>query len=98
MTLQASYYHDRLAVAGNVGKQKVISNIYSPSEVDVTLPSSPASVPKVSSSQLTSFAVSDIMTILNGSVDIIPDTFAKNANTITLWLMDSVRPLMMNQR
>ncbi|HEK0437841.1 TPA: TonB-dependent receptor [Proteus mirabilis] len=103
MTLQASYYHDRLAVAGNVGKQKVISNIYSPSEVDVTLPSSPASVPKASSSQLTSLAVSDTMTILNGSVDIIPgirlqrvqaDNFMANGQRSATYDESAVTPIL----
>ncbi|EAM8615768.1 TonB-dependent siderophore receptor [Salmonella enterica] len=71
LTLQASYYHDRLAV-GNTTGQKVNSNIYAPVEVDVTKPPAPSRTPKTSSSQLSGIALADTLTFLDGSVDVIP--------------------------
>lgn len=71
MTFQASYYHDRLAVASTWG-QKVNSNIYSPTAEDVTMPPTPTHVPKISSNQLSGLALADTLTLLDGSVDIIP--------------------------
>ena len=43
-TLQVSYYHDRLAIASTGTNGRF--NIYSPPDVDVTLPSAPARVSK----------------------------------------------------
>ncbi|SPP31928.1 hypothetical protein ARAF_1596 [Arsenophonus endosymbiont of Aleurodicus floccissimus] len=71
MTFQPSYYHDRLAVASTWGK-KVNSNIYSPTAEDVTIPPTPTHVPKISSNQLSGLALADTLTLLDGSVDIIP--------------------------
>lgn len=102
MTLQVSYYHDGLAVAGTSG-QTVASNIYSPSDVDVTMPSAPARVPKISSSQLSNFALADTMTVLDGSVDITPgvrfqrvraDNFTANGDRSATYDESAVTPML----
>lgn len=102
MTLQASYYHDRLAVAGVMG-QKLYSNIYSPSNVAFTAPSSPARVPKTSSSQLSALAFADTMTLMDGSVDITPgvrfqrvrsDNFTTDGNRSSTYDESAVTPML----
>lgn len=101
-TLQVSYYHDRLAIASTWG-QTVDSNIYSPSDVDVTLPSAPARVSKTSSSQLSGLALADTMTVLDGRVDITPgvrlqrvraDNFAANGNRSSTYDDSAVTPML----
>lgn len=71
LTLQASYYHDRLAVGGSSG-QKVYSSIYFPTAQDIVKPSAPLRTPKTSSSQLTSLALADTLSLADGHVDVIP--------------------------
>ncbi len=101
-TLQVSYYHDRLAIASTWG-QTVDSNIYSPPDVDVTLPSAPARVSKTSSSQLSGLALADTMTVLDGSVDITPgvrvqrvraDNFAANGDRSSSYDEYAVTPML----
>lgn len=83
--------------------QTVDSNIYSPPDVDVTLPSAPARVSKTSSSQLSGLALADTMTVLDGSVDITPgvrvqrvraDNFAANGDRSSSYDEYAVTPML----
>lgn len=102
LTLQMGYYHDRLAVA-SVSGQKVYSNIYSPLAADVVKPSAPSRVPKTSSSQLSSLALADTLTVLGGDVDVIPgirfqrvraDNFSSDASRASRYDESVLTPLL----
>lgn len=102
LTLQASYYHDRLAVGSSSGQQ-VYSNIYSPVEIYVVKPSAPSRVSKTSTSQLSGLALADTLTVLNGSVDVIPglrfqrvrsDNFASNGSRSSTYDESAFTPML----
>ncbi|UMS28654.1 TonB-dependent receptor [Escherichia coli] len=102
LTLQASYYHDRLTVGSSSGQQ-VYSNIYSPVEVNVVKPSASSRIPKTSSSQLSGLALADTLTVIDGSVDVIPgvrfqrvrsDNFSSNGSRSSTYDESAFTPML----
>ncbi|WP_159567266.1 TonB-dependent receptor [Budvicia diplopodorum] len=102
MTLQTSYYHDRLAVGSTRGAT-LSSNIYSPIEVDVDKPGTPDRVPKTSSTQLTGVALADTLTFWDSKVDVIPgvrfqqigsDNFAANGSRSASYDESAFTPML----
>lgn len=102
LTLQTSFYHDRLAVGSTMG-QTIYSNIYSPREEEVVKPSAPSQIPKTSSSQLSSVALADTLSVLDGRIDIIPggrfqrvrsDNFSSDGNRSSTYDESAFTPML----
>ncbi|AHG18398.2 energy transducer TonB [Chania multitudinisentens RB-25] len=102
LALQTSVYHDRLAVGSRIG-QTVYSNIYSPRAEEVVKPSAPSQIPKASSSQLSSVALADTLSVLDGRLDIIPgarfqrvrsDNFSSNGNRSSTYAESAFTPML----
>ena len=69
LALQANLYQDRLAQASNSGTA-ILSNIYSPVASSAQSIAPPASVPKVSASQLAGVALADTLGMLDDRVQL----------------------------
>jgi len=69
-TVQASRYHDTLS-RGLTGGRAVLSNIYAPADRAVQAVAAPGRVPKISETDLTGFALTDTLGILDDRVQLV---------------------------